>query len=84
MTAKRLPSVADNSCTAFRANGKVWMVQTIIFLPSFNACDSWVLLLPFSSLTVATTPCRALEVEDRFLQLGIEHIAVGNDQDAVE
>ena len=32
MTAKRLPWVAANSRTASKAKGKVWMVQTTIFL----------------------------------------------------
>ena len=56
MTAKRLPSVAASACTAASANGKVCSVQTMIFLPSSSACESWPLLLPESLVMVATTP----------------------------
>ena len=56
ITAKRLPCVAASSRTASSANGKVWMVQTMIFLPPESASASSALLLPSSPLIVATTP----------------------------
>ena len=56
ITAKRLPCVAASSRTALRAKGKVWMVQTTIFLPPERAAASSALLLAPSPLMVATTP----------------------------
>ncbi len=56
ITAKRLPWVAASSRTASRAKGKVWMVQTTIFLPSARAWASSPLLLPDLPVTTATTP----------------------------
>ncbi|MCY1302092.1 hypothetical protein D9M69_535490 [compost metagenome] len=56
ITANRLPSVAANSCTAFKAKGKVWMVHTTIFLPPASALASSPLLLADSPVMVATTP----------------------------
>ena len=56
ITANRLPSVAASSRTASSANGKVWMVQTMIFFPCASASASWPLLPPPSLLMVATTP----------------------------
>ena len=57
MTANRLPCVAASSCTASSAKGKVWIVQTMIFLPCASAWASCPLLLPLSLLMVTTTPC---------------------------
>ena len=59
ITAKRLPSVAASSRTASSAKGKVWIVQTTIFLSPESASASSPLLLPSLPLIVATTPvCR--------------------------
>ena len=49
-----------------------------------SASASWPLLLPLSLVMVATTPVRALEVEDRLLQLRVDHVAVGDDDHRVE
>jgi hypothetical protein len=43
------------SCTAFRAKGKVWIVQTMIFLP-LQRLGERALLLPLLAVMVATTP----------------------------
>ena len=56
MTAKRLPWVAASSRTASSAKGKVWMVQTTIFLPPARASASSPLLLPELPVMTATTP----------------------------
>ena len=56
ITAKRLPWVAASLRTAFKAKGKVWIVQTTIFLSPESASASSPLLLPLSPLIVATTP----------------------------
>lgn len=37
MMRSPMPSVVASSCTACSANGKVWIVQTMIFLPSLSA-----------------------------------------------
>ena len=84
ITAKRLPCVAASLRTASSAKGNVWIVQTTIFLPPASASASWPLLLAPSLLIVATTPLRALEVEDRLLQLAVDHVAVGDDDDGRE
>ena len=56
MTAKRLPWVAASLRTASKAKGKVWMVQTTIFLSPERAAASSALLLPSLPVMVATTP----------------------------
>ena len=56
MTAKRLPWVAASSRTASSAKGKVWMVQTTIFLSPDRAWASCWLLLASAPVMVATTP----------------------------
>ena len=67
-----------------RRTGKVWMVQTTIFLSPDSAAASSPLLLPSLPLIVATTPVCPLEIEDRFLQLRVDHRAVGDDQHGIE
>jgi hypothetical protein len=56
ITAKRFPCVPASSRTAFIAKGKVWIVQTTIFLSPDNAAASSPLLLLLSPLITATTP----------------------------
>jgi hypothetical protein len=60
------------------------MVQTIIFLPSFKACDSWRALAAMVVGDGGDHAGRPLKVEYRVTQLGVQHITVGNDQYAVE
>ena len=68
ITAKRLPCVAASLRTASRANGKVWMVQTTIFLSPESASASSPLLLPSFALDRGDHAGRPLEIEERFLQ----------------
>ena len=58
ITAKRLPLVAVSSCIFLIRAGKVWIVQTTIFLSPERAAASCSLLMPFSLVIEATTPLR--------------------------
>ena len=60
------------------------MVQTTIFLSPESAAASSPLLLLLSPLIVATTPVVRFEIEDRFLQLRVDHVSVRDDQHGVE
>jgi hypothetical protein len=84
MTAKRLPWVAASLRTSSMAKGKVWMVQTTIFLSPDSASASLLLLLPSFLVIFATTPCGALEIEQRLLELRIDDVAVGHHQHGIE
>ena len=84
ITAKRLPWVAASSRTASRANGKVWIVQTTIFLSPDSASAS---LRALAAVLVGDRrhhAAGALEVEERLLQLRVDHVAVGDHQHGVE
>ena len=69
MTAKCLQFAADSSCTACSAKGKVWTVQTAIYLATANASASWLLFAPVSDLIVATTPVAAPAGRFSFLRI---------------
>ena len=79
-----LALVAASLRTASRAKGKVWMVQTTIFLPPDSASASLPLLLPSLVDDDLDHALRALEVEERLLQLRVDDVAVGDDQHRVE
>ena len=84
ITAKRLPCVAASSRTASRANGKVWIVQTTIFLSPESAVGQLAALAAALALDRRHHAGGALEIEDRFLQLRVDHVAVGHDQHGIE
>ena len=84
ITAKRLPCVAASSRTAFSAKGNVWMVQTTIFLSPESAVGQFAALAAALALDRRDHAGRALEVEDRLLQLRVDHVAVGDHQHRVE
>ena len=73
------------ACAPLRGRrGKVWIVQTTIFLAPESASASLPLLLPSLLVIVATTAAGALEVEERLLKLRVDHGAVRDHQHGVE
>ena len=84
ITAKRLPWVAASLRTASRAKGKVWMVQTTIFLSPESAAASSPLLLPSFARDRGHHAAGALEIEERLLKLRVDHRAVRDHQHGIE
>ena len=84
ITAKRLPLVAASLRTASSANGNVWIVQTTIFLVAGERRRQLAALAAPFALDRRDHAGRSFKVEDRFLQLRVDHVAVGHHQDGIE
>ena len=84
ITAKRLPWVAASSRTASMAKGKVWIVQTTIFLSPESASASSRALAAVLAGDGRHHAAGALEIEEGFLKLRVDDGAVGDDQHGIE
>ena len=76
--------MAASSRTAFKAKGKVWIVQTTIFLSPESAVGQFAALAAFVAVDRRDDAACSLEIEEGFLKLRVNHRAIGNDEHGIE